>query len=277
MAKYNISGVGESLFNAFGADSVIKGNLLYVNAVQFGIRNADGSTTHVYGKQFSYDAATGEFTGGVISSIRHFDPEGRYIDDITGLQVSTQDFQSALEGGTLGALLLEGDDMLVAVYLRSNPGNVDLNGYDGDDSIFGNWSNNQLLGGDGNDIISGRRGADRLDGGNGDDMLHGGNGRDWIAGGNEGDDLLRGGRGADTFFFTFSADEIRPVGAEWGNDIISDFHVGIDRLILSDMLSRPMTYGNDADGNAVIRIDADNSVTLIGIDATKVSLDDLLV
>lgn len=319
MAKYNISGNGSSLFEAYGTSAPLKGNLLYVKATEFGIRNADGTFTYVYGSDFVFDSASGEFTGGTIANIRHFDAGGRYIDDITGLQVPVSSFQTALANASLASLLLQGDDILQAVYLRGSNAGANLDGYAGDDSIYGSIFGDILAGGSGDDVVGGRRGddtlsgnggndvlkggmgndtlygddaqafgflgkdflsgglgKDTLDGGRGDDILLGGAGRDWLTGGISGDDMLTGGKNGDTFVFTYSADGIRPIGAEWGNDTITDFEVGLDRLSLSDTLLRPVSYSNDADGNAVIRIDGANSVTLIGVDASQIPLDDLL-
>lgn len=90
-----------------------------------------------------------------------------------------------------------------------------LSGEGGDDNLFGGHGNDYIVGGDGNDHLFGQHGRDRLFGREGDDILEGG----------RGDDLLNGGEGFDRFFWA------RPhLG---GSDIIEDFTLGEDRLILS--------------------------------------------
>jgi Ca2+-binding RTX toxin-like protein len=328
MATYYITGTGNSLLEAYSNGgshpAPLAGNLLYVSKTEFGIRNADGSFTYVTGKGFSFDQATGEFTGGTITAIRHFDAHGVYIDDVKDLAspLSVKSFQTALEDGgdALAKLLFSGDDHLNAFYFKGTDGGVTLNGYAGNDTIYGSSRGDTLFGGEGhdkiiagagddlayggngNDKINGGAGDDRLygdtsflspdtgkdtlsggggndwlDGGKGNDRLSGGNGKDTLNGGVNGDDTLTGGKGADVFVFSFSGDGIKPVGGEWGNDVITDFEVGVDKLILSDMLNRDITLCHDADGNAVIRIDADNTVTLMGVSCKCLTLDDLVM
>lgn len=81
----------------------------------------------------------------------------------------------------------------------------DLQGGDGQDSIFANGGNDTCLGGNGNDSIVGGDGTDSLDGGRGNDSLVGGDGNDLITGhgdndfinGQAGNDTLLGGDGND--------------------------------------------------------------------------------
>lgn len=61
-------------------------------------------------------------------------------------------------------------------------------------------------------------GNDVMDGGAGDDLLFG----------QGGDDTLTGGSGADSFVYSMQADN--------GNDIIWDFAIGVDRILLLDAL-----------------------------------------
>lgn len=97
-------------------------------------------------------------------------------------------------------------------------------GGNGDDIISGNSAGNTLNGLAGLDVINGGRGGDILLGKSGADRLSGDNGHDLIIGG-IGDDHLTGGNGRDTFKFRNA----------FGNDTISDFTVGQDRLDLGSL------------------------------------------
>ena len=137
--------------------------------------------------------------------------------------------------------------------------NDTLIGGDGDDSLTGDSENDQLVGGNGDDTLAGgddndglRGGAgfDSMDGGVGNDMLRGGHdddtqlgdagfdtlygngghdlmdggGRNDMLAGGKGDDTMTGGGGADLFI-------IRRVGN--GDDEVTDFQNGSDRVDIS--------------------------------------------
>ena len=111
--------------------------------------------------------------------------------------------------------------------------------------------------------ITGNSGANSLSGGLGVDVLSGGEGSDTLNG-DGGDDTLTGGDDADTFVF----------GVAFGNDTVTDFTVGSDKLNVTavtpgsfaDLLDITADVGSDA----VITISAGNTVTL-----SNVSKDDL--
>jgi serralysin len=107
--------------------------------------------------------------------------------------------------------------------LFGSAGNDRLFGDAGDDILFGGNDSDWLYGGSGADRLHGDAGNDRLFGGDGDDTLFGGAGNDTLDGG-RGDDVLTGGGGVDTFVFTS------------GNDRVTDFETGIDRLHLDKRL-----------------------------------------
>ena len=118
--------------------------------------------------------------------------------------------------GTKGDDRMKGDDL---------PG--EYRGLDGDDRIAdgrgdsvlrGNAGQDTLSGGGGDDTLVGGRGDDSLAGNNGDDVLRGGTGDDSLRGG-WGDDTLTGGEGADVFIWR-----------ERGNDVITDFELGVDSV-----------------------------------------------
>lgn len=138
-----------------------------------------------------------------------------------------------------------------------------IGGSPGNDTIYGFAGNDEIAGGDGNDEIHGGDGYDNLYGGNGNDLVFGGEGTDlilsgkgsdtvygeggddviWDVGGNselfggpgddhitpgKGNDTVSGGDGADTFLFA-------PSLASGGNDLITDFEIGVDTLKIANI------------------------------------------
>ncbi len=102
------------------------------------------------------------------------------------------------------------------------------------DQIFGSAWDDLVFGFGGDDVIRLRGGDDRAYGGMGDDdlrgdggndALFGGSGRDHLTGGT-GNDHLFGGSGSDLFFFD-------PSRAGEGRDVIGDFQLGRDKIVLN--------------------------------------------
>ncbi|MBR2179215.1 MAG: calcium-binding protein [Selenomonadaceae bacterium] len=85
--------------------------------------------------------------------------------------------------------------------------------------------------------ITGTSGDDTITGGNGNDSINGGAGDDLIIGGS-GNDTLTGGNGSDTFVCS----------SEDGNDVIKDYTVGEDVIILS----KGTITGSYLDGSDVV-------------------------
>lgn len=79
--------------------------------------------------------------------------------------------------------------------------------------------------------VRGSGGPDRLFGQAGSDRLWGGGGADTIDGGRGGDTLL-GGAGADSFVFA-------------GRDVIGDFELGLDHLVVADRTGLAVSEGAD--------------------------------
>lgn len=94
-------------------------------------------------------------------------------------------------------------------------------GQAGDDTGSGGDGHDWLMGQAGNDVLAGQAGADALNGGGGDDVLAGGGGDDTLTG-QFGSDLMEGGAGADRFRFR---------APEQYYDQITDFTVGVDKLV----------------------------------------------
>jgi Ca2+-binding RTX toxin-like protein len=80
----------------------------------------------------------------------------------------------------------------------------------------------RFYGEDGNDDLRGGFYDDVLNGGAGDDHLFG-----WI-----GNDVFTGGSGSDLFYFLTLPNGGAPKG--WGNQVITDFELGIDRIDLDE-------------------------------------------
>lgn len=130
--------------------------------------------------------------------------------------------------------------------LNGRGGDDKLYGLSGDDKVVGNRGNDTIYGGAGDDHmvggpqddeLFGEAGNDRLNGGRGQDKLYGGGGDDRLVGG-KGDDQLTGGGGADTFIFREGD----------GNDVVTDFELGADRIVLKGVLGGQITQTIDANG-----------------------------
>ncbi|MEO0667138.1 MAG: CHRD domain-containing protein [Pseudomonadota bacterium] len=117
-----------------------------------------------------------------------------------------------------------------------------------------NGSNNANSPNGGADVLFGNSGANQLNGQAGDDVLNG----------EGGDDILIGGAGSDTFTFE---------GA-FGNDVINDFEVGIDRLDFSDFGDdfADQIEVEDADNGTLLTLGDNGSVLLAGVN--EIDLDD---
>jgi hypothetical protein len=71
MATYKLFGTGNTLFNAHDG-TVLAPRILYVLPTEFGFLNANGSKTFFTGTGLVFDQATGRFTGGTVTGIKHF-------------------------------------------------------------------------------------------------------------------------------------------------------------------------------------------------------------
>lgn len=175
--------------------------------------------------------------------------------------------------------------------LRGSRGNDTLEGQRGDDRLEGGVGDDLLFGGDGHDAIAAGAGHDVLVGGAGYDQMTGGRGFDYLLGGagndtlrgsagndtlegGRGDDLLIGGSWADTFVF----------GEGDGYDTISDYQVGLDRLMIdSDLLPRsvPRFYENviqETSSGVVLDFGDGNKITIEGRGLTAEAVaDDILL
>jgi serralysin len=123
-----------------------------------------------------------------------------------------------------------------------------------------------VSGAGGQDILFGGKGADKLFGGGNNDELNAGLGNDQLTGG-AGNDLLRGGLGMDVFVF----DDRR-----FGEDTISDFAIGKDKIDLSTFgvadLKTLRPYMSQVGSSVVIEMGFDygrEKITLIDTNLIK--------
>lgn len=105
-----------------------------------------------------------------------------------------------------------------------------LEGDEGNDLLRGGAGNDRLMGDEGDDLLEGGSGEDRLIGDDGNDTLVGEDGNDWLEGAT-GDDQLAGGTGDDWYVFS----------GNWGTDVIVDFELGNDVIIIA---SGGLTYAD---------------------------------
>lgn len=108
-----------------------------------------------------------------------------------------------------------------------------------DDTMTGGGGADWLVAGFGDDRLSGGGRADTLAGGEGRDTLSGGAGSDLLDGG-DGSDLLNGGAGNDLVVTGAGADRV-VFGPGGGQDRVTDFTPGEDRLVLSGVAAEQMT------------------------------------
>lgn len=78
-----------------------------------------------------------------------------------------------------------------------NPGNDNMYGYGGKDTLGGGDGNDKLYGHEGDDVMYGDAGNDYLDGWTGNDKMYGGSEKDTLLG-YDGKDTMYGGTGSDS-------------------------------------------------------------------------------
>ncbi|MDE4134450.1 calcium-binding protein [Phaeobacter sp. QD34_3] len=145
--------------------------------------------------------------------------------------------------------------------LTGTNGSEQIFGYRGADELIGRGGADTLSGGDGNDLLNGGGRNDHLVAGNGADTLTGGGGSDRLNG-DRGNDNLTGGRNADIFVFN----------GRFGEDTISDFGVGKDRIDLTDfdnvenLRDLKRNHAEQDSDDLIITIGRKGSITLLDTD-----------
>ena len=202
----------------------------------------------------------------------------------SGTGVTVRLHSGALSGGDaegdrfVGFELIEYRDAEGEMQQREVPDIEDLVGSAFDDILAGDLRDNRLDGGAGNDTLYGGPGggADLLRGGPGDDLLYGGIGDDALEGG-PGADLLRGGAGDDVLYGGPGAD-IFVFAPGDGNDYISDFRFGVDRIDLTsfeDIRSLDVLNTSEREGDLVIDLSnqGGGQITLHGLNVEEFTSD----
>ena len=105
----------------------------------------------------------------------------------------------------------------------------------------------------------------------GDDVLVGGPGHDVLFG-DQGNDLMTGGVGSDVFIFT----------PGFGNDVITDFAVGTDKIALSlgsafDSFDEIFAASSQVGEDTIISIDGESSITLLNVATAGLHANDFLM
>jgi Ca2+-binding RTX toxin-like protein len=161
----------------------------------------------------------------------------------------------------------QGNSLVLATGLIGTDKSGLIAGSDADDFMDGRGGDDYLFGSGGKDTLLGGAGDDHLDGGKGNDILDGGSGND----------VLTGGKGSDTFVF-------EPIGSDGlpaGNDTITDFVHGEDRIDLSafginlaDLFGSHDGHANHKDdgssGFGPITITEDGGDTLLSFDGGSI-------
>jgi Ca2+-binding RTX toxin-like protein len=159
---------------------------------------------------------------------------------------------------------VNGDDLLTGT-----PDNDVLNGFQGDDRLFGLTGDDLISGGSENDLIQGDRGGDELFGNFGQDILSGGLGIDTLTG-NEGPDIFV----VQSQNSSQSSNDVNNDARNY--DIINDFESG-DLLTLDGIKFDQLSISQD--GNNTNIFDAHNNEllsTLINTPANEITEDVLI-
>ncbi len=119
-------------------------------------------------------------------------------------------------------------------FANGNQGVDTVIGGEGDDHLLGGKDSDIVSGGVGNDRVNGNIGNDAVDGGEGDDLVFGGQNDDALAG-NDGNDTLSGDLGNDTLLGG-AGNDVFVYNANGGNDEISDFIIGDDKIQFSSQV-----------------------------------------
>jgi VCBS repeat-containing protein len=225
------------LLNVRANDTDVDGDALSITSLS-GLKSALGASISIEGGQVRYTADADSFD--LLGA-------GATVADSFAYTVS--DGHGGFSTATV-TLTVTGDQNNTVVNLGNGDHTfVDVTG-GRDTTVYGGNGADTIFGGDGADVLHGENGIDILNGGNGIDLLFGG----------QDNDRLTGGAGSDTFVFQKSG----------GDDTITDFQIGIDRVRLDDGLTVKSVSTLDVDHtgalDAVLQLSS-GSVTLLNTGA----------
>lgn len=196
-----------------------------------------------------------------------------------------------LEANANGAGLYggDGDDVITGgagvdtIYGGTGNDTVDITGT-GADTVYGEAGNDVIdatastavklvYGGDGKDTITGGTAADTIYGDAGDDIIIGGTGASKLDGGAGNDsikgagaaDTITGGTGNDTIITAAGADVITFASGD-GNDIVTDFTAGTDKLNVSATKAN-LTFTRNTANELVVGISGTTDTINLGATA----------
>ena len=265
------NGTGEALVRNSGeltADTYYTVALLTgTNAADFfnsgTVTSADGGAVFISGTADNLLRNTGDIAGETYSLLGSGGAETlRNLGNMDGDVSLASGADFVLNGGSIAGDvdLGAGDDTYrgkgagaVSGTVSGGTGNDFLRGSAADDTLDGGGDSDTIYGRGGDDVILGGAQLDLLFGGDGDDTLSGGDAADTLNGG-RGDDTLTGGAGPDTFVIIRNA----------GNDVITDFKDGTDKIDLSAFGLRNIDYAPIV---APALSGAGNGATLLDLDA----------
>jgi Ca2+-binding RTX toxin-like protein len=180
------------------------------------------------------------------------------LDDAAGSQTVTVTGSGNFTLGNVRAdvLTTTGITGTVSATLTNSTGGSVFSGGSGATTITGTALADQITTGLGNDVISGGNGADRIDAGNGSNTITGG----------AGDDILTGGTGVDTYVFSATTTN--------GNDTITNFTGGTDKLNVVNMTAAAITAGTllSSAGATDTTTNRANYLQVINTDGTAASI-----
>ena len=179
---------------AYGLTGNALANVLTGNAAANRLEGGEGADTLIGG------GGADTLAGGAGNDVYVLDDALDQVVEAAGAGVDTIQFLLSTTGATftLGAEIENGTLLSTGLV-----------------NLAGNALANVLTGGGGANLLTGGAGADTLAGGTGNDTLSGGSGAD----------RLTGGSGYDAFRFDILPDA--------GADVITDFAVGVDKILLS--------------------------------------------
>lgn len=264
-----IGGDGDDEITAAAGADTIRGGA-GIDAILYA-----GSTSGVVVNLTTGVVSGGWATGDTISGIE-WAAGSMFVDTLTGSAganflfgyggndvISGLDGDDRLEGGAGADQLDGGNGLDSAEYISALSGvtvNLALGRGAGGDAAGDRYvSIENVVGSAFADSITGSDGANVLHGSDGSDTINGSKGADTVYG-DGGDDVLSGGADADVFAFP----DVVPAGAGWGDDLITAFQNGLDKI---SFVGSSVVHGF---GDIVFA--ADNGDTLITVGADSIRL-----